>query len=167
MAAPAITAEVPAIDRPPRRRRWIPVSLRVFVGLLVLSTAWACYGAYRRHTAVQEIERLGGMVGTSPRRPAWLVSVLDSIDQDLSERCDVVTFACLHSRPANDATVSQLAWLTDLEELVLSGTQVTDGGLQHLKGMTRLKRVSLGRTRVTEAGIADLQQALPGLTVHR
>jgi hypothetical protein len=167
MIAPATTMPDVVTDKPPRRRRWIPVSLRIFVALLILSAGWTGYGAYRRHTAVKEIERLGGMVGTSPRQPVWLVSLLDSIDQDLGERCDVVTFACLHSRPATDDTLSQLAWLSDLEEIVLSGTEVTDAGLQDLKGLTRLKRVCLGRTRVTEAGISDLQQALPGLTIIR
>jgi len=47
--------------------------------------------------------------------------------------------------------------LTTLQELFLSGTQVTDVGLEHIKGLTTLGFVDLGKTRVTDAGLEHLK----------
>ena len=51
--------------------------------------------------------------------------------------------------------------LTNLEELVLIGTNVTDSGLAHLNGLTNLRSLLLGRTAVTDYGINELQESLP------
>ena len=42
--------------------------------------------------------------------------------------------------------------------LLLSGTKVSDGGLEHLE---TLKSLTLRKTKVTRAGVAKLQKALP------
>ena len=48
---------------------------------------------------------------------------------------------------------------------------VTDAGLKNLRGLKSLRRLVLRSVladkRVTSAGIADLQRALPGLTIER
>ena len=51
--------------------------------------------------------------------------------------------------------------MSELNSLMLAGTQVTDKGLVHLKGLTNLKSLNLMNTQVTHAGVADLQKALP------
>ena len=56
--------------------------------------------------------------------------------------------------------------VTELEELRLGGTQVSDAGLERLKGMTKLNWLELGRTQVTEAGINELQQALTNCKIQ-
>jgi hypothetical protein len=38
---------------------------------------------------------------------------------------------------------------------------VTDAGLAHLKALTNLTQLSLDGTQVTDAGVADLRKALP------
>ncbi len=42
----------------------------------------------------------------------------------------------------------------------------TNGG-SPLKGLTNLKDLNLYRTQVTDAGVADLQKALPNLVIER
>ena len=84
-----------------------------------------------------------------------------------------------------------LKGLTNLSELDLNGTHVTDAGLAHLKGLTKIaslylttlrsptpgwyiskawptsRMLYLYGTRVTDAGINELKQALPSLTIVR
>jgi hypothetical protein len=57
--------------------------------------------------------------------------------------------------------------MTALKTLDLNFTRVTDAGLAHLKGLTNLGEVGLEGTQVTDAGVRDLQQALPSLKIHR
>lgn len=82
--------------------------------------------------------------------------------------------------------------LPDLHALRLTGTQVTDAGLQHLQGLPQLRELDLSRTQITDVGlgglkrltmlkhltleglnerlsdaaVADLKRALPMLEVH-
>ena len=51
--------------------------------------------------------------------------------------------------------------MTQLEQLGLRGTQVTDAGLAHLKSLTKLESLDLQDTQVTDASVAELQKALP------
>jgi hypothetical protein len=49
-----------------------------------------------------------------------------------------------------------LAELTQLEELDLRGTKISDSGLQHLKGLAGLRRLELDYTRISDAGLEFL-----------
>jgi len=135
----------------------IVVSLGLRVGLPM----------YRQHIAVAEVERLGGVVFTQPCGPEWLESLLYKIDQDLGDRLVIVSGVCLEGRPMTDESLDHLVWLSDLEELLLSHTEMTDARLARLKNLKNLKKVSLDQCPVTDAGVADLQKALPSLTVRR
>jgi hypothetical protein len=55
----------------------------------------------------------------------------------------------------------------NLEVLDLRNTGVTDSGLRHLAGMTNLKELYLADTEVTQAGAAELKEILPGLAIYR
>jgi hypothetical protein len=54
-----------------------------------------------------------------------------------------------------------------LQELRLSGEGVTDAGLSSLKGLSQLRRLTLTGTRVTDQGVQELGQTLPQLKVSR
>lgn len=45
-------------------------------------------------------------------------------------------------------------------------TGATDAGLVHLNSMKNLKKLDLSKTMVTKTGIAELQKALPNLTIE-
>jgi hypothetical protein len=50
--------------------------------------------------------------------------------------------------------------------LDLTGTQVTDAGMQHLKRLPKLRQLTIGKTRVTATGLEDLRQALPNCVIR-
>src|SRR5262245_6024176 len=52
MASAAPTRD-PATDQPPRTRRWIPVSLRIFLVVLVLLTAVSAFFWWRAYVVAQ------------------------------------------------------------------------------------------------------------------
>jgi Leucine-rich repeat (LRR) protein len=56
------------------------------------------------------------------------------------------------------AGLEHLKGLTQLRELSLNGTQVTDAGLEHLKGLSELETLSLDDKRVTDAAPAALAE---------
>ena len=44
---------------------------------------------------------------------------------------------------------------------------ISDLGLEHLKNFTNLRELNLTGTKVTEAGVRALQQALPKVSIKR
>ena len=56
----------------------------------------------------------------------------------------------------NDADLEHVEALTDIKELDLASTQVTNAGLKHLKGLGKLERLYLDHTEVTDGGLEQL-----------
>ncbi len=56
--------------------------------------------------------------------------------------------------------------LTNLIELRLSFTQVSNAGLVQLEGLRNLRQLWIGKSQVNHAGIAKLGRALPGLRIE-
>ncbi len=65
----------------------------------------------------------------------------------------------------SDAALAPLSKLPRLDSLFLGNTQLTDARLRHLKRLTSLRKLWLDNTDVTDAEIAELESAIPGLTV--
>jgi hypothetical protein len=63
------------------------------------------------------------------------------------------------------AALRGLAALTELEELTLSGTKISDADLDTLARFKKLKRVDLRNTQVTREGAGRLRELLPGAEV--
>lgn len=55
-----------------------------------------------------------------------------------------------------DAGVAHISGLTNLDTLVLSGTQVSDRGLAHLRKLSKLEHLYLANTKITDAGLEHL-----------
>ena len=55
--------------------------------------------------------------------------------------------------------------MTKLEDLDLTGTQVTDEGLNYLTRLTHLKTLRLYATKITHVGVNSLHAALPNCTI--
>jgi hypothetical protein len=62
-----------------------------------------------------------------------------------------------------DASLALLRNARNLRFIGLNGTAVTDAGLVHLHGLPKLISVSLAGTKVTQAGITALKAATPSL----
>jgi len=181
MAAPTTPNPDPATDNPPRPRRWVPRSLRIFAALVLIlgvASAWLGARGYRQLIAIREIERLEGNVESVPKGPNWL---RDFVGDEKMRMFDEVDSVSLFHGQATDAAMRQIGKLTSLkrvwlnntletdaglahltalaglEELCLSGTPVTDIGLAHLKGLTYLQKLELDNTHTTDAGLKELK----------
>jgi len=157
MAAPAGPASDPTTDKPPRPRRWIPLSLKMFVLILGTMTVWTGIRAYRQYVAIREIERLDGYVATTrPRGPQWL---RDWVGYKRYRFCEDVDFPRIDEPTAavTEATLAYISWLPNLRVLGLWNTPTTDAGLAHLRGMAKLEELYLANTQVTDAGLSDLR----------
>jgi hypothetical protein len=66
-----------------------------------------------------------------------------------------------------DAGVAKLAGLTKLEQLTLSGTQVTDAALGSLTKLPRLKKLAVAFTAVGDEALAAFAAARPDVAVER
>jgi hypothetical protein len=74
---------------------------------------------------------------------------------------------CLTGTGVTDVGLQYVTGLTRLEELDLSYTKVTDAGFDNFRELTRLKELWLHDTQVTDAGVAELQKALPNVKILR
>ena len=170
------------------KRHWFHFSLKMLL-LVVLLCAVACgwfvlkmNQANGRREAVAAIRKANGRVEydydrskkREPPRPAWLVKLLgvdfftDVHSVTLSRSADDQSMnhvkpltnireLSLRNTKVTDAGLEQLEGLTPLQKLDLNGTQITDAGLGHLSGLTGLQELSLANTLVTDAGLEHLQ----------
>ena len=168
MTAPATPSPDSTADKPPRPRRWIPLSLKMFAAILMLLGVasalfiWAFYSQsqerQREQGLVQDIGYWGGSVVRVPGGSEWLrrfASQDGPISVQIFER---ISFIRLDGTATTDAGLSRIrrSRLTSLEGVSLDGTAVTDAGLRQLSGLTRLRHVRVSRTAVTDAGLAHL-----------
>jgi hypothetical protein len=61
--------------------------------------------------------------------------------------------------------LDDLAAMTQLEELSLYGTRITDDGIQKLKTLKNLRRLKINQSRVTSDGVRRLQKELPNCAI--
>jgi Leucine Rich repeat len=80
----------------------------------------------------------------------------DAMLEDVSRFPQITVLNLDGSRSVTDAGVRQLARMTGLRHLDLSGTGVTDEGLEVLQALPELETVALRWTHVTDAGAAHL-----------
>ena len=154
-------------SKPPRRKRLIPLSLKMLVsiiGILSIGAGREAMRIIRQEAALREIERLQGTVILNQGGPGWLWNLVGH--QRMTPFDEVCVIQLWHKR-ATDDTLRQIGHLTSLRELQLDGTQVTDAGLLNLKGLTNLHVLYIDETHVTESGVAELQRALPKLRIPR
>lgn len=103
------------------------------------------------------------------RRPSFSLSLQDA---QLSERSiDLISQMLwlndlqLTGTNITDEDLCNIAHLTNLSSLALSGTAVSDAGLKHLRTLKNLERLYLGGTNVTADGLRQLAAELPNLDV--
>ena len=150
-----------------RTRRFVQFSLRsllIFVLLVSIGMSWLgvkLERARRQREAVRVIEGAGGSVlhdygsdGTFDESsvPKWAPELLGD-----DFFFDVVYVWLWDDRAFGDDEASHLKALTNLDFLVLCGTQVTDEGLEHLEGLGSLRVLALSNTQITDAGLKHLE----------
>src|SRR5262245_31217338 len=151
MATPA--ANDPIVDTPAPRRRWIPVSLRMFVGILVAMAVWSGVGVLRKQATIWAIECAGGrVISFRLTGPRWLYQHVRAV----WPYREVVGLDFGNSM-ATDTAMASVAKLGSLEIVWLTNTLVTDDGVAKLRGLSRLKQLRLAGTRVTDPGVAEVK----------
>jgi hypothetical protein len=75
----------------------------------------------------------------------------------------------LHNAQAvSDEGLVHLKGPSNLAELDLQNNpRITDAGLEHLQGNSSLRVLSLSGTAVTDRGVEHLQRCLPNLVINR
>ena len=166
-----------ATDTPTQKLRWFQFSLRtllVFVTLCVLACSWLAVKmerARKQRAIVDEIRKLGGQVeykGSLLGEDFFAKVVAVRLPPPLSdgnlehlrkhlEGLTQLRELSLHDTQLSDAGLQHLKGLTQLKRLDLINTQVSDAGLEHLKGLTKLKWLDFNNTQVTDAGLEHLK----------
>lgn len=142
-------------DKPPRRRRWIPLSLRMFAAMLALlgiAACWQLVTAYQQWHAIREIERLGIRVIAIPVGPWWLRDFAG--EETMSGFDEVISLDA--TTGCSDAMLAHMNRFKNLQTLWLRDTQVTDAGLAHLGCLRNLVWLNLSHTKVSADGLATL-----------
>jgi hypothetical protein len=161
---PATVSTAIEIDKPARRRRWIPLSLRMFGAVLAFVgvgnllwfgfSIWLPY--HREQEVIQKIEGWGGHASVTTGAPAWLRRVVGDNRLDEVKVFQRAYAVDLRYSTVSDADVLCLGRLASLKHLILAHTAVTDSGLAHLHGLTNLRVLELWDTRVTGPGLSHL-----------
>ena len=164
-----------------KRKRWIPLSLRLFAALLsILGIASALVGfrGYRQLAAIRKIEGLHGHVEVTPVRLSWLRSM---VGEDYMRMFDEVThvdfgfvpmteegsalrvhlrldgYFMIPNPPLKDKGLGHLRGAAWIRRLALDGSEITDAGLAHLQELASLHSLGLDNTPVTDCGLAHLR----------
>lgn len=181
-------------DKAPRPRRWIPLSLRMFVALLALlviaSTFWIAFGVWlpwhREQAVIRQIERWGGHVATEACVPSWCEFFLGESPAQIFQRVvevhliggeiqndDLRILQSLRrldvldvsSTEIDDAGCARLAQFERLEQLYIDMTPVSDDGMKHLSKLKTLHVLYIHGTKVSNRGVETLREALPNLKI--
>jgi hypothetical protein len=154
---------------PKHRLRWYQFTIRSLLVLMVLVAvagswfAWKKQQVERERAAVDRVKEMrgwaiydwewesGGKLDAHPPGPAWLRAWLG--DDFFAH----VISVSVSGTTVTDAGLEHLKVLKQLETLGLENTQVTDAGLEHLGGLTQLNSLVLSGTKVTDAGLEHLK----------
>src|SRR5664279_3666999 len=94
--ASTLEEPVPTADKPPSSWRWLPLSLKMYLGILgLLAVVALCIGAriWQRHTAFAEIDRAQGSVRVTAGGPPWLRRRLGSRSSRVLGRVEFIGLA--------------------------------------------------------------------------
>jgi hypothetical protein len=179
----------PTAGNPPHSRRWIPLSLRMYMVFVMvvglIGGWWIVFRAYPQWSAIREIEWRGGLVMMGATGPAilrrcvgseWMKAIDTAIDFvslantqftdtdiPLVEALSSMTGLSLRDTQITDASLARLTSCPRLEVLELDGTLITDAGLQHLPKLLRLRFVSLAGTKISDIGLERMMSMRPTL----
>jgi hypothetical protein len=113
--------------------------------------------------ALERIKWLGGKVTTAPNLPGDPVINIDADGRKLGDLFvaplgDLTELQELNLRQTliTDRAVAALKDLTRLRVLTLSENRISDAGLESLKDLKSLQVLALGRTDITDAGLPSL-----------
>jgi hypothetical protein len=154
LAAPSQTeitarASQPVKRRPRFRFQFDLQALLLFV--VVVSCAASCFAIHHRRAQ-------------SYRSAVARLAAFQPDVHSLGEIPTIIDFSRSPTKPADDH-LACLECLDQLTSLTLTGSPVTDVGLEHLKKLPNLRSVMLVDTKVTRQGAEQLSRDLPQTTI--
>ena len=115
--------------------------------------------------AVQAIERWGRAERdeAAPGRPVTRVTVMSGKDEDLKvlKDCSQLRELDLSSTLITDAGLKELTGLCRLTSLRVRSPLVTDAGLKELAALRQLQELDLFHMQVTDAGLKEIREFKP------
>jgi hypothetical protein len=164
----AICAPIIVTDKPPRRRRWIPLSLRIFLAImLVLATTFIGFVAVpvvRQQLALRELRKAGASIHRRFEYPEWVVDAVSKARWLGKSRLDLVSFttevnfSTTRPNPEINRVLVNLKGVRGLRRVNLANTEVDDSGLVHLDGLEELQELNIRETPITDAGLSHLSR---------
>jgi hypothetical protein len=170
------------------RRRWLRISVRGLITLVLVIGSWLgwiAHGARVQREAVAAIRRAAGGVtydwrypdgdfdpNGAPGWPEWLVARLGQdcfgyvSRVDLFGRMTPDDHLSARDRSRITAALAQIGHFSRLVELNLTGTEADDGALAGLRSLTRLRRLDLNGTRITDAALLEGMKRLEELDLY-
>jgi ankyrin repeat protein len=122
MAVTSPPAPDPATDKPPRARRRIPVSLRLFAAMLglvfVIGAVWIGTLVYRRQVIIREIQQARGTAEFVSDAPRWLH---EWVTDDWLSAFDRILEVTLPFSETLDASTKHLLAMRPLPRLYIEG----------------------------------------------
>jgi hypothetical protein len=180
LVAPNHDATMP---KPPRPRRWIPVSLQMTLANIIVVGGWLAARSYRQQRVIRDLSRAGASYSTNPIGPEWAHRILFNWGYDLGRLPQNVVsvevgynvypqdFDCgwFESLPELEVLKLEAAWLGPIElsyvaglqnlrDLSLRGSQVSDRALRHIGGLSNLKSLDLSGTNISDDGLQHLKR---------
>src|ERR1700687_2390248 len=147
----------------PFSREAQPMRVRIFclaAGLWLLAAA-PVFADDTEDKAVRLIEKVGGAVRRNEEAPGKPVTAVytgncslmgDYILREMVALTEVEEIDLMHTGISDDGLKS-LAGLKKLQRLSLYGTVASDAGMKELSELTRLRSLTLDRTKVTDDGL--------------
>lgn len=143
------------------------ISLRSCTLLFAVALAHGCNGGQAEPTAAEEaardkqhraeeLKQFGTQVANDQVSFDLIRTSADDEWMALLEGKPIVSLR-INNRPITDKGLAHLAGNTALKELLMEGSQISDGGMKELRSMTSLENVSLS-PGITDQGLAPLAE---------
>lgn len=130
-------------------------SLRsLLLGIMVVSAICALVTtpSIHRYRLRTQLLRAGARMTYEPDAPTlWRYFFGDRVTRYFGH----VSGLFMHGK-GNDDLMGELRWFSTLQELDISGSDITDEGLDHLQRLKRLRSINVSDTSVTGAGLERL-----------
>ncbi len=140
-------------SRLPRTGTLVLIAVVVLIGGGALMVWWPYH---QNQTAMAEVERLGGRAKTEIIRPAWIPKTVDIGHLDVFQRVTWVNLSVeLIGTPIGDTNLKPLQGLSEIRDIDLTRSLVSDTGVGYLRESVNLEVLNLNSTQVGDTRLHE------------